>query len=92
MPEYTRELSVTLGNGKQVMREMLIVTSVDNHYGMDADGNRGGRMEFLDDIRPTMPFKTVPLTDTDGNPLSEPESTEAITLLDRAAENADLDE
>lgn len=92
MPKYTKELSVTLGNGKRVTREMEIKTSVDNHYGADADGNRGGRMEFLDDIRPTVPFSSEPLTDINGLPLSESESEEAITLLDRAAENADLDE
>lgn len=91
MPKYTKELTVTLGSGKRATREMLIVTSVDNHYGMDADGNRGVRMEFLDDIRPLVPFKDDPLVDDNGELLSESESLEAITLLDQAAEIADLD-
>ncbi|VVB53331.1 Uncharacterised protein [uncultured archaeon] len=50
MPQVSAEFTIELPNGKEFTFEAKATKTVDPAYGADADGRRGVRVEYLEDI------------------------------------------
>lgn len=81
----SKEIYVVLANGKEVGWEYEATLVVDPDYGADADGRRGTLVTFIDDITPVGNPEKELRHDLDGNPLTDEEVVEAVSLLDRSA-------
>jgi hypothetical protein len=75
---------ITLKSNGRVVSGELLATSYREHYGADADGNRGEWRTFYE------PYDCENLEAEDGEPLSKDEEREAYELACDAVEDWDL--
>lgn len=80
MRKESVNLVVVLNNGKKISSEVDVFYTIDINYGADADGNRGERGVFIEDVM----VKDI-THDDDGNKLTDEEATQVIDLLFEAA-------
>lgn len=80
----TRDIIVTLNNGKIVGSDVSLRLIHDSNYGADSDGNRGIPTTFIEDVRYEIPKFTL-----DGDILSSEDMEESEILIERAIDNID---